>query len=808
MMNLDERILEYLALHPRGNRRLDDILTGLNMTTSSDFVILSNTLDRMEMNNEVFRTKDGQYETREMAGVVEGVLRIAKSGVGYIDREGYDAIKVEERDQGTALNGDTVLVRCQKWQVYGTVLDVVRRAREHVIGTYEDKGHGLHFVPDDEKIAEKIIRVLNNPDIRPVEGMKVMCRIEKYGRPLIMRPEKMLGHKDDPGMDILSILLEHEIVPEFPEAVMEQLNEIPDEVLPLDKEGRRDLTGEAIVTIDGDESKDFDDAVGVTKEENGWLLKVSIADVSHYVEEGTPLDVEALKRGTSTYVTDRVVPMLPHALSNGICSLNPHVERLTLTCEMHVNTEGKVTDYEIYPSVIRSTERMTYKNVNRILDGDEELIETYAHLGSLFTDLRDCADAIRSYRQGKGAIDFDSDESEIKVDETGHPIYVGPRVTGHAERIIEDCMIAANVSVANFLKWQEIPAVYRVHGTPKAERLKQYVQMSELLGHKFNLRNTDIRPTEIQRYLESVKDAESYPVLSAMMLRCMQKARYENVCEGHFGLAEEEYLHFTSPIRRYPDLAVHRMLRKYCFNGCTDVAERMQDDAKCAQIAEQSSIRERASQDAEYECEDRKKAEYMEDKIGTVSDGLITSITSFGFFVKLPNTIEGLVTMQNLRDDYYTFNQDRMELTGQRTKRTYRVGMKVRVKVVSASAETGQIDFEIASKGAREEDRGESRRETRTFSGRGDGDRGRRGGSRGFGGRGSAGKSHGSSHGRRSDSGKSHGFSKSGEHSGRHGDQHRSESRGGGRSGYSRGGNGHSSSFSKERNHGNHGRKK
>ena len=752
MRDIDNEILEYLAAHPKGKRRLDDILTGLNMTTSSDFALLSNTLDRMERQNQIFRASDGQYETREMAGVQEGVLRINKAGLGYIDREGYESIKIEERDQGTALNGDTVLVRCQKWQVYGTVIEVIKRAKEHVIGTYEDKGHGLHFVPDDEKIAAKVIRVLNNPDIHPVDGLKVLCRIERYGRPLVMRPETVVGHKDDPGIDILSVLLDHEIIPEFPEEVMEQVNGIPSEVSEKETEGRRDLTGDITVTIDGDDSKDFDDAVSVVRDGTGYILKVSIADVSHYVEEGTPLDIEALKRGCSTYVTDRVVPMIPHALSNGICSLNPHVIRLTQTCEMHISASGEVTDYEIYESFIRSTERMTYNKVNRILEGDEELQKEYEHLGDLFFVLRDCADAIRANRRAKGAIDFDTEESEIKVDENGHPVYVGPRVRGHAEMMIEDCMIAANVSVANFLKWQEIPAVYRVHGDPKAERLKNFVRVSEQLGRKFILRSNDIRPNEIQRYLESVKDEESYPVLSTMMLRCMQKAKYENRCLGHFGLAEEEYLHFTSPIRRYPDLVVHRMLRKYSFNSNADLAERTLDDQKCAEYAEQSSIRERASQDAEYECEDMKKAEYMEDLIGTVSDGLITSVTSFGFYVQLPNTVEGLVSVNELRDDYYTFNADRLELTGSHSKKSYRVGMKVRIKVAGADRNTGKIDFMIASKDERHEESSErpARRETRSF-------RGHSSDRRGSSAHGSH-SSHGrSSYGNRSGSGKSYG---------------------------------------------------
>ena len=403
----------------------------------------------------------------------------------------------------------------------------------------------------------------------------------------------------------------HDIVAEFPEEVMEQVHTIPQEVPADDLKGRTDLSNEITVTIDGDDSKDFDDAVAVKKNEKGWVLKVSIADVSHYVTWNSPLDLEARKRGCSTYVTDRVVPMLPHELSNGICSLNPHVIRLTLTAEMQISRDGKVKDYKIYPSFIRSTERMTYNNVNQILDGDAEMQKKYAHLGTLFTDLANCADVIRRERRSKGAIDFASSEAEIKVDEKGHPISIEPKHHGHAEEIIEDCMIAANVTVANFLKWQEIPAIYRIHEEPTAKRIKNFVNMSEQMGHKLVVGKSEIYPNELQRYLDSVSDTDEYTVLSMMLLRCMQKARYDSHCIGHFGLAEDEYLHFTSPIRRYPDLVVHRMLRKYSFEQCTDLEERKNDEQLCQEYADQSSVRERESSDAEFDCDDMKKAEYM-----------------------------------------------------------------------------------------------------------------------------------------------------------------------------------------------------
>jgi ribonuclease R len=698
MEELRDRIVEYLQAHPKGKRKLDDIQEGLGLNSSSDFAALSKELDAMEAEYLVFRSQENQYETREQAGIVEGRLSINRAGMGFVDREDRDSIKVDLKDQNTALDGDTVLVQCQPWQVYGSVLTVLQRAREHVIGTFVSSDHGMQFVPDDAKLQSALLSVKYAKDFTPIEGMKVLCNITRYGTPLVLTVVQTIGYKDDPGVDITSILLDHDIVAEFPEEVMEQVHTIPQEVPAEDLAGRTDLTNENTVTIDGDDSKDFDDAVGVVRNDKGWLLKVSIADVSHYVTWNSPLDLEARKRGCSTYVTDRVVPMLPHELSNGICSLNPHVIRLTLTAEMQINRKGEVKDYKIYPSYIRSTERMTYNNVNKILDGDAELQEQYKHLGTLFTDLANCADAIRSARNKKGAINFASTEAEIKVDEKGHPIDIELKQRGHAEEMIEDCMIAANVTVANFLKWQDIPAIYRIHEEPSAKRIKSFVNMSEQMGHKLIVGKSDIYPNELQRYLDSVSDSDEYEVLSMMLLRCMQKARYDSRCVGHFGLAEDEYLHFTSPIRRYPDLVVHRMLRKYSFEQNTDLEERKNDEKLCQEYAEQSSVRERESSDAEFDCDDMKKAEYMQDHIGEKYEGIITGVQGYGFYVELPNTVEGLVRISSLTDDYYSYNPDRMELVGQRRKRMYRLGMKVNVVVLGASKEDSTIDFGLTGK--------------------------------------------------------------------------------------------------------------
>lgn len=694
---LKEKILTWLGDHSHDkNRKIINITSGIGMEENPEEVI--DILVEMEKNYEVFRNEAGNYSDREGAGIIEGKISINKAGMGFIDLDDKDSIRIRENNQKTAMSGDTVLVEYHPWQQFGKVIAVLQRARDHVIGTFEDSGRGLHLVLDDEKIQQRIKRVLYDDSFTPISGMKVLCDIEDYGIPLVLRVRQAIGYKDDPGVDITSVLLDHDIEAEFPKEVMEQVRSIPQTVPEKDLEGRTDLTGDITVTIDGDDSKDFDDAVSVVKDGEGWLLKVSIADVSHYVTEGSPLDIEAVKRGCSTYVTDRVVPMIPHELSNGICSLNPHVIRLTLTCEMKITHEGDVSDYKIYPSYIRSTERMTYNNVNKILDGDRKVIAEYEHLGNIFCDLRDCADAIRRHRVAKGAIAFNSSESEIKVDRNGHPYYVGPKHSGHAEEMIEDCMIAANVCVANFMKWQEIPSVYRIHEEPSEKRLSDFVRTSELLGHKLVLPKNHVRPLQIQQYLESVEDTDAYPVLSMLLLRCMQRAKYDNRCIGHFGLAEEEYLHFTSPIRRYPDLEVHRMLRKYSFEGCLDPNERAKDEERTAEYAEQSSIRERLSSDAEFACDDMKKAEYMLDHIGMISEGIVTGVQSYGMYVELPSTVEGLVRISAMGDDYFVYDQAKMQLTASGSRKSYRVGMKVTVMCIGADKGQGNVDFALVGK--------------------------------------------------------------------------------------------------------------
>lgn len=664
-----------------------------------DTACFKSALDELVSSCEIICEKGNHYFSLDKANAERGSVHITKDGDGIVSTEDGRTFAVPKPDLKDAMEQDMVLFRVPKKESNtGIVLKVLNRFRLTAVATYVKHGKSLKLIPDDALLQKSTYTILTDRSIVPVEGLKVLCEIEQYGRRLVLRAVRVIGHKDDPGMDILSILLENGIDPEFPDDVKRQTEDIPSSVSEAETVGRKDLRDEATVTIDGDDSKDFDDAVSVVKNNDSYILKVSIADVSHYVDEGSPLDREAYRRGCSTYVTDRVVPMLPHELSNGICSLNPDEDRLTLTCEMKIDPEGNVTDYELYESVIHSHARMTYKNVNLIYEGEKAVREKYSNLIEMLEDLRDCARLIRRKRHSKGALDFDSPEAKILVDENGKPVDVIREERKEAEMVIEDCMIAANVCVAQMMNGRDIPSVYRVHGEPQAKKLQSFINISQLLGKKLVTGKGKLYPNQIQKYLEETRNLPTFPVISKSLLRCMQKAKYDNNCTSHFGLGEEEYLHFTSPIRRYPDLMVHRMLRKYAFENCIDPEEFLPDEGKCAAAAEQSSIRERASQNAEYAVEDMKKAEYMEGHINETYDGIISSVTSFGFFVQLDNTIEGLVHIHSLTDDYYTYMQDEMALVGDWQGRSYRLGQKVRITVVSASKENGTIDFELAAK--------------------------------------------------------------------------------------------------------------
>lgn len=694
-MDLKKIILDQMSSNKYQALSLQGWADQLDMNESSAFLMLTKTLNNMENDFLVVRSSKDNYLLASSVGFVRGILTVNRKGFGFVDLEDADSIYIHERNLNGALNKDEVIARQQSnrdGSMEGEIVKVLNHATTTLIATIHMNRHGLLVELDDDRI-KNTFKITNLAEYKLVDGQKVKLLIKKYGETLSGVIVEILGHVNDPGMDVLSVLLQYEIEPEFPLEVLKEAQAIEQIVTSEQKEGRTDLTGRTIVTIDGVDAKDLDDAISLEKLKDGYRLGVHIADVSYYVTENSKIDIEAYNRGTSVYVTDRVVPMLPHILSNGICSLNPHVERLTLSCDMEFDNKGEIINYQIYPSFIKTTERMTYTDVNKILEQDPVLCKKYGHLDNLFLDMLALSKIIRIKREKAGAIDFEKSEAKIHVDSRGKVLDIDLRERGESEKIIEDFMVSANECVARHTKWLENPSLYRVHEAPLAKKLREFAKMTLIMGHRFKGSVENVRPLTLQSLLLEFKDTDAYPVVSTMLLRSMQKARYDASCIGHFGLALSEYTHFTSPIRRYPDLIVHRMLRKYTFEHHANPDEIANDDIKMEEIAIATSLRERAATDAERDVEDMKKAEYMEDKIDDVFDGVISSVTKFGFFVELENTVEGLVHIQSLSDDYYEYDPQSYSLIGKRVAKVYKLGMKVRIKVKDADAAKRTIDF-------------------------------------------------------------------------------------------------------------------
>ena len=562
------------------------------------------------------------------------------------------------------------------------------------------KGKRDYYVEVDDSKFKKPIFVDHAHMHGAVVGHKVVVEIKTFKPQVKGNIVKIIGHKNDPGIDILSVVHAHDVDIEFPKDVYEQIESISDEIDQIDIENRVDLRNEVIVTIDGDDAKDLDDAISLKKLDNGhYQLGVHIADVSYYVKEGSPLDKEAIKRGTSIYLVDRVIPMLPHKLSNGICSLNPQVDRYAISCIMEINQEGNVVSHDIMPTVIHSSYRMTYNNVNKILDGDFALQQEYKDVVDLFFLMQELAQILRKKRDAKGAIDFDVNEAKVIVDKKGKPIDVVLRVRGYSDKIIEEFMLCANETVAEHFKWLDLPFIYRVHEHPKLKKLQQFVSIVKPLGYQIKGSLENVYPNELSAIIEASKDTEEHTIIATLLLRCMQKARYDEQCLGHFGLADDYYTHFTSPIRRYPDLLVHRLIRTYLFEQRMDQISHFQE--VIPYLAEQSSNREREAIDIEREVDDMKMAEYMSDHIGEEYEGMISSVTQFGFFVELPNTIDGLVHITELRDDYYHYDEKNLMLVGEMTGRTYKLSDKVKIRVLSCNKKERTIDFELVDQKSR-----------------------------------------------------------------------------------------------------------
>ena len=677
----------------------------LDLHDVSEVKELSDELRKLEEEVIIYCSNKGRYMMLEDSHLRKGVLRANKKGFGFVEIENLeDDVYVAPENMNGAIHDDIVLVEITSKmhldRLEGRILRVLKRQVERYIGeiTFDEKGIG-HITLDDSKIKLNI-EVSKENSLNAVDGHKVVVELIKklnnnfkYSGKVV----EIIGHKNDPGVDILSIVYKYNIHTDFPGDVKEEVKSLPMEVRDIDMIGRRDLRNMEIFTIDGDDTKDIDDAISIERMNNGhYKLGVHIADVSYYVKEGSPLDNEAMERGTSVYLVDRVIPMLPHELSNGICSLNPNVDRLAISCVMEFDHDGKQLDYEIFPSVIRSRIQMTYKKVNSILE-DNVVPEGYELYEKSLRLMAELADILRKMKIKRGYIDFEVDEPKILVDESCKPIDVVLRDRGTGEKLIEDFMIAANECVATHIYFMALPFIYRVHEVPKEEKLRSYLSFVGSLGYQVPGDLKDTSPKTVQRIIKYLEDKPEFKILSSLLLRSMQKAVYRPENLGHYGLASQCYTHFTSPIRRYPDTTVHRLLRTYLFNKELDMGTVRKWEQKLVYISEHSSDRERASVDCEREVEDMKMAEYMEDHIGEEYEGMISSVTSFGMFIELDNLIEGLVPLRDMKD-FFHYDEEHMTLIGERSHVKYTIGEKVLVKVVRASKEEKTIDFEIIRK--------------------------------------------------------------------------------------------------------------
>lgn len=689
---------------------------------------LTQVLDYLVSEGRIGISKKGKYGKPEVFSV-NGIFCGHPKGFGFVTVEGMEQdVFIPEDRTGAALHGDRVQIVVESQDRGGgrraedSVLKVLEHANKEVVGYYQ-KSKGFGFViPDNQKISKDIF-IPQGCDMGAVTGHKVVARIKEFGD-ANHKPEgvvtEILGHVNDPGTDILSIVRAYGLPEEFPPEVMDEVEGCPDEVavpgMTRDEEtwdgpygigdltspadwtgdlaGRLDLRGLRTVTIDGEDAKDLDDAVTLCRNgQGGYILGVHIADVSHYVKEGRPLDKEALKRGTSVYLVDRVIPMLPHKLSNGICSLNAGTDRLALSCIMELDDQGNVLDHKIAETVIHVDRRMTYTAVNAIVtDGDEAVMAEYEGFVPMFMLMKEVSDILREKRKKRGAIDFDFPESKIILDAQGKPLEIKPYERNAATKIIEDFMLAANETVAEDYFWQSLPFLYRTHDNPDPEKMKQLGTFIHNFGYFIRLQQGEIHPKELQKLLDKIEGTPEEVLLSRLTLRSMKQAKYTTLCSGHFGLAARYYTHFTSPIRRYPDLQIHRIIKESLKGGLGD-KRAGHYEAILPGVAMQTSALERRAEEAERETDKLKKCEYMSRFIGQEFDGVVSGVTNWGLYVELPNTVEGLVRISELRDDYYIFDEQHYELVGEMTRKTFKLGQPIRVQVASTDRLLRTVDF-------------------------------------------------------------------------------------------------------------------
>lgn len=682
-----------------------EISEKMNLKNNEQLTELLKTLSELESNYEIYKSNKNKYMMFENSHLKKGRLQVNKKGFGFVVIDGEkDDLYVDSKNMRGALNNDLVVVeplKSKNKKIEGRIVKVLKKENNLVIGEFNiEDGHPI-FKLDDNKLKIKVI--LDKNDIKGlVPGLKLEVSLNKdLGNSTYFgKINKIIGHKDDPGVDILSIVYSYGINDKFPEEVLKEIKSIPDFVSEDEIKGRRDLRDKTIFTIDGKDTKDIDDAISIEKKGDNYILGVHIADVSYYVKEGTALYKEAYERATSVYLVDRVIPMIPHKLSNGICSLNPNVDRLAISCEMEITSEGKIINHDIFESVINSKIQMNYESVNKILK-DEEIDNAYEPYVETLKLMNELSKILRKERLSRGYLDFDSAEAKILVDDKGNPYDVVLRNQDDGEKLIEDFMIAANETVASHIFYMDLPFIYRIHEIPDNEKIKEFLSSISLLGYNVKSSRNFEDPRTLKIILDQLKEKEEFPVLSNMLLRCMKKAIYKEQNLGHYGLGSKCYTHFTSPIRRFPDTTVHNLLRKYLFTKNDEKELNKVIDFwnhNLSALCEHTSEKERIAVDCERDVDSMKMAEYMESHIGEEFDGIIDSILNFGMFIQLPNLIEGFVHISEIKGDYYNFNEQTKSLKGQRKGKIFKLGQKVHIKVVAASKENSTIDFEIIEK--------------------------------------------------------------------------------------------------------------
>ena len=664
---------------------------------------LQKILDELICEGKIEVSAKGKYKKSE-GKYVTGTFIAHPRGFGFVTVEGEEEdIFIPEAQVNGALHQDIVQVAITRGSSAdkrreGNVVKILKRGIEQLVCYYEESKNFGFAVPDNQRFMQDIF-IPKEYSMGAVKGHKVVVQITDYGKNG-KKPEgkvvEILGHINDPGTDILSIVKGYDLPMEFPAKVLKQAERVPDEVSTADMAGRMDLRAWQTVTIDGEDAKDLDDAITLTKENGKYTLGVHIADVTNYVQENSALDVEALKRGTSVYLVDRVIPMLPHKLSNGICSLNAGENRLALSCIMTIDEKGNVIDHTIAETVIQVDRRMSYTSVKKILeDHDEVACEEYKELLPMFELMQELAGILRKKRMSRGSIDFDFPETKIILNEQGKPVDIKPYDRNVATKIIEDFMLIANETVATDYFWQELPFVYRTHDNPDSEKIRKLATFINNFGYSIHVGQDEVHPKELQKLLMKIEGTPEEALISRLTLRSMKQAKYTTVGTGHFGLATQYYCHFTSPIRRYPDLQIHRIIKDN-LRGRMDEKKIAHYEKILDEVAAHASKTERRAEEAERETDKLKKVEYMSERIGQQFEGVISGVTEWGFYVELPNTIEGLVHVTSLVDDYYHYDERTYELIGETTNHRYKLGQKITITVAATDPLLRTIDFVVS----------------------------------------------------------------------------------------------------------------